>query len=773
MNEQRPKKVVSKDGSAAQLGGRGRDKAGPVDDTPEAGGFSRREVLFGVSAAAAVSLVPRAVRAACPATGQPPLSACASALSVLPGGSLNFYFPVTSAFVAPLKMEIRKVDALGSGGLEATPHLASTTITPAPSPVALAADVYATGCSGLTAYPVSIPSNWESGLYVALFEDSASPTKNVTNFAFVVRRPNSATKPEALVVLPMATLYAYNYWGGASHYAGPPGFTYSFNCGHSNSYIHAWDGLTAAHFSHQVALDRPGRCWQSGNSAAGVSGYEVDYGDFVGAIRFLNDALGTAQIDYATSVDLHTDSGLLPGYNLMISIGHDEYWSKEMRNNLENWVQYYAGNACFLGANTCWWQVRFERRSFDGTLLQANDPTKMVCYKQDGQPVGQVGYDYSKDPLYCESPTDRSRLTTHWHTPFVNRPENSMTGVSYRNGAYYSGGGNAAYNVNYPKHWAFGRPQLLDANSQPYTAGIPFTQNQKFGNTGMAGLGGTLTLFDVSPEWDAADLTTDSQDPQGRPKTTGDDGSPLNFLALASCQANVGAVKPYASVPPGFATMGLFRNNGVIFHCGVLGWRYGLFTDWKTNPSNPAGDVAASQVTWNVLQRLRKPGPWKFEAELHNAYFEQWTGSSLDSWVVTGPGSISKGAIAPPTGNHSLDVNATVGQMKITQEHTVLPPLQLERYTNYKLGILAKAPNPGDVQIYLMSTGGHLFAQSSNTQSNAWETLMATGHMDSEGPMFEAWVVIVVKGGATAQLSNPAVWEMPTAATFKAAPYTI
>ena len=396
----------------------------------------------------------------------------------------------------------------------------------------------------------------------------------------------------------------------------------------------------------------------------------------------------------------------------------------------------------------------------------------MVCYKQDGQPVGQVGYDYSKDPLYCESPADRSRLTTHWHTPFVNRPENSMTGVSYRNGAYYSGGGNAAYNVNYPKHWAFARPQLLDANNQPYTAGIPFTLNQKFGNTPMFGLGpvNPPTLFDVSPEWDAADLANDAQ---GRPYATGNDGSPLNFLPLASCQGNVGAVKPYASVPPGFATMGLFRNNGVIFHCGILGWRYALSTDWKTNPSSPGGDVAAAQITWNVLQRLRQPGPWKFEAELHNAYFEQWTGSTLNDWVVTGPGSISKGAIAPPTGNHSLDVNATVGQMTITQEHSILPALQLERYTSYSLGILAKAPHPGDVQIYLMSTGGHIFAQSANTQSNAWETLMATGQMNDEGPMFEAYVVIVVKGGTTAQLSDPSVWEAPTAARFSATPYSI
>jgi hypothetical protein len=774
MDGEQPHRGFAIDGSFRALeesseGAEGaRDEGGREEGARDLGVLNRREVLVGASAAVAMTLLPRAAEAT--SIYQPVLSACASSLSVLQGGTLNFYLPVTTGIVGPVRIEIRKVDAIGAGGLETTPHLASTILSPTPTPVSLAADVYATGCSGLPAYPVTIPAGWESGLYVALFQDSATPSPNATNFAFVVRRANAATKPQALVVMPLATLYAYNYWGGASHYAGPPGFTYSTGCGVSNSYIHAWDGLAAAHFSHQVALDRPGIGWQGGNAANGAptSGYAVDYSDFVGAIRFLNDALGAANVDYATSVDLHTDTGLLPGYNLMISVGHDEYWSKEMRNNLENWVQYYAGNACFLGANTCWWQVRFERRDAAGTLLQANDPSKMVCYKQDGQPVGQVGYDYSKDPVYCETPVDRTRLTTHWHTPFLNRPENSMTGVSYRNGAYYSGGGNAAYNVNYPKHWAFAQPQLLDANNQPYTAGIPFALNQKFGNTAMPGVG-NFTLFDVSPEWDAADLKPNVTPPE----TSGNDGSPLNLLPLATCQCNTNAVKPYAALPPGFATMGLFRNNGVVFHCGVLGWRYGLSPEWKTNPPNMGGDVAASQITYNVLQRLRQIGPWKFEAELHNAYFESWNGATLNDWVVTGLGTISKGAIAPPTGNHSLDVNATLGQTTITQEHTVLPPLHLERYTNYQVGVLVKAPHPGDVTLYLMSQGGHVFASCTNTQSNAWETIQATQQMNLEGPMFDAWVVMVVKGGTTAQLSDVSVFEVLSGAVFKAPPITL
>src|SRR5262249_2999114 len=46
-----------------------------------------------------------------------------------------------------------------------------------------------------------------------------------------------------------------------------------------------------------------------------------------------------------------------------------EYWSKEMRDNVENFVTN-GGNAAFFSGNICWWRVRFE-----------DDGNTMVCYK--------------------------------------------------------------------------------------------------------------------------------------------------------------------------------------------------------------------------------------------------------------------------------------------------------------------------------------------------------------------------------------------------------
>lgn len=43
----------------------------------------------------------------------------------------------------------------------------------------------------------------------------------------------------------------------------------------------------------------------------------------------------------------------------MLSVGHDEYWSAAMRDNLEKYIAD-GGNVAFFSGNTCCWQVRSE-----------------------------------------------------------------------------------------------------------------------------------------------------------------------------------------------------------------------------------------------------------------------------------------------------------------------------------------------------------------------------------------------------------------------------
>lgn len=63
------------------------------------------------------------------------------------------------------------------------------------------------------------------------------------------------------------------------------------------------------------------------------------------------------EVDYCTDVDLHRDGvGLLSPYRLLVSAGHDEYWSDAIRAAVESHVAA-GGDVAFFGGNTCWWRV--------------------------------------------------------------------------------------------------------------------------------------------------------------------------------------------------------------------------------------------------------------------------------------------------------------------------------------------------------------------------------------------------------------------------------
>ena len=53
-----------------------------------------------------------------------------------------------------------------------------------------------------------------------------------------------------------------------------------------------------------------------------------------------------------TNLDLHYDPHLLDDCDLFVSCGHDEYWSKQMRDSVENFGRS-GGNVLFLSGNTC------------------------------------------------------------------------------------------------------------------------------------------------------------------------------------------------------------------------------------------------------------------------------------------------------------------------------------------------------------------------------------------------------------------------------------
>jgi hypothetical protein len=408
----------------------------------------------------------------------------ASQTSVAPGKSIDFH--LSSDTPGPTSLTVERL------GTTPAPVAVSANLSTLSPPTANAWEGFG--------WPVSatlcVPAVWPSGLYRL-----HTGTANV--LSFVVRSAAPGATTTALLHIPFLTYAAYNPAGGKS--------LYGFN---SSPYGQEEDRAS------KVSFDRP--------FADGPPGL----GPEAALIRWLEDQ-GNA-IDYCSSVDLHAIPDLLANYECLVLAGHDEYWTKPMRDQVERFVAN-GGNLVVLSGNTCYRAVRLEQSH-----------RQVVFHKYAGSDPNQ----------------NDDEATVAWAEPPVNRPQNTFLGVGFTEGAF--GGPDTAYTVRFPSHWAF------------------------------AGLSNpTTTSAFMDYETDAAAYV---DEPEGYPRVTGDEGTPLGFTILASADLRSWGGKP------GRATMGLYTRNGTVFNAATTDWMQAL-----------GSDPVVTQVTRNVLARLKQQVPWDWE----------------------------------------------------------------------------------------------------------------------------------------------------------------
>lgn len=377
------------------------------------------------------------------------------------------------------------------------------------------------GCFWPEAYVLAVPESWQSDIYVA--EISVNASKSIVPVVVKSKTPASSI----LLKITDTTAQAYNNWGGQSLYNRDP-----------------------IARSIQISFDRP----------YVLVGYKYDYWYF--DLMFMEWCQRrNIKVDVCSSVDIHSGAVDLNDYALMVSIGHDEYWSKETRDNVEQFVND-GGHVCFFGANTCFWQVRFDRNG-----------RQIIGYKELA----------AKDPMVL---TDPSRVTGQWGAAPIKRPENEMT-----LGSYLTGGGwwdvisdadqerryGKAYCVSQPDHWVFDRTGLR--------------LNDTFG-TIINELGKRDTIMGHE-----TDSTKFVMSDAGVPIVTGDDGTPKDAVILAYCDLTdwPGTTKNGQS---GKATMVIreLENGGVVFSAGTVNWG-GAMTHH--------GSTIVDKITENLIHRLK------------------------------------------------------------------------------------------------------------------------------------------------------------------------
>ncbi len=301
------------------------------------------------------------------------------------------------------------------------------------------ADADSNGCGWPVAVTVPIGDDWRSGFYlVTLTAHDAPPDRAVGYAAFVVRA--GGRRARALLVLATNTYNAYNSWGGCSLYTGgrQVSFARPFGRGMLMRPSTERDDRKSRPTYRGEEPDVDGMIYQQYRFANGYPGFMGSAGWFTYERRFVEwaEAQGM-EFDYAVSSDLELDPGAANGYDLVLGVGHDEYWSSGQRATIEEHVRR-GGSYVSLSGNTMFWQVR----------LQDHGRT-MVCYKYSA---------HQADPVVGTEA--QATMSGMWCDPLVGRPETALLGAGSAYGLYSRFGaatprGSGGFTVYRHDHWMF------------------------------------------------------------------------------------------------------------------------------------------------------------------------------------------------------------------------------------------------------------------------------------------------------------------------------
>lgn len=262
-------------------------------------------------------------------------------------------------------------------------------------------------CNWQSSYTLTIPNDWTTGVYLAKLAGSIpangnDPEQNYEIYViFVVRDDNS--KSDLLFQCCVNTHQACNYWGGKDRSI----------CIYGD-YNQTGDAIFEDR-GYAVSFNRPY-----------ITGYGT--GEFFRwefpLLRWLER--NGYDVAYITNIDTHSSPNLILQHRVYLSGGKDEYWSRDMRNNVQSALEN-GKSLAFIGADSMYWQVRM-------------DPTirKMICYKRDCHDPSDTdttyttdctGFQYYSDqtihdPVYSSDPGhDNSLVTVLWRGPVLNEPE--------------------------------------------------------------------------------------------------------------------------------------------------------------------------------------------------------------------------------------------------------------------------------------------------------------------------------------------------------------
>src|ERR1700733_11816873 len=483
--------------------------------------------------------------------------------SVRPGEPVGLHMSSSSG--RPVRVEVARVGAhrevvFSSNAIGADEH-------------EVPMDASSKGCGWPVALTLDVGPTGRSGYYEVVMEiDVGEGVRR--DFAFFVVRPSSDAR--IVVALSTNTWHAYNDFGGPNLYTG--GTHVAMRRPMSAGYLYkppgkgrrvtgtgAPDPQNAAHIGYVQINHLSGYA-----GSAGWPDWELPFIEWAEREGF--------EIGVCVNGDLEKHSEGLDGTSLYLSVGHDEYWSRGMRDTVEEFIAI-GGNAAFFSGNTSLWQGGLGGGGKRGM-------------------GGSKGF-FKDDPLMGTD--NEAEVTTFWSDVVVGRPENSMTGVSFTRGGYHRIGRNVTaglggYTVHRADHWIFDGTGLgygdvlgVGATVVGYECdGCVFTYRD--GLPYPTGEDGTPSTFQILGTCPTQHFTRETAPRPPRP------GEPSELEYIASRVFGTREAEAMERIRHGHAVLGAFTNDAgaTVLTSGSTDWAHGL-----------AGrDSQIEQITRNVLTQL-------------------------------------------------------------------------------------------------------------------------------------------------------------------------
>lgn len=444
-------------------------------------------------------------------------------------------------------------------------------------------DCSVTGCGWAVSASFVIGLDWPSGGYILRSRAGSDVHDHVLIIRPEAGRPR---RQRLLLIAATATWTAYNDWGGSNHYqgyCGPAGDRFSPVLSIERPLAKGFASLPAEAPRAVLAEDPPLMSepryphmeWAYANGyskkymSAGWASFESHFVRWAEAEGY--------QLDMISQTDLHFRPELLEGYSCIALVGHDEYWSWQMRDAIDSYVARGGRIARFAG--NFMWQIRLE-----------DEGRRQVCYKYLAR---------AEDPLMRTGP--RHLVTESWEAPEIGRPGSASFGLNATHGLYASWSGCSprgvkGFPVYRPEHWAFAGTGLYygdvlgghsrifgyEVDGLPYQirGGLPYPADSAVAPEGISILAlGLSSTLEEGPTIRPGRSFLGSEDAE----------YVASVLTGRADDSAIEATKRGCGMIVSFS-----KGRGEVFHAGTCDWVMGLARK----------DAAVMRVTRNVLDRF-------------------------------------------------------------------------------------------------------------------------------------------------------------------------